>query len=363
MKIGPIQWSVAMVAALGLHGGLLSMHEPVVETGAQGLGSGGLEISVTMTAAAMGADENRQAQEEVVSEIEEATDAPESQDTGEPAPTPPEPVAEVETPPDPEPQPVEEPVVEPTPEPVAEPEVEPVPEPLPEPEAVAMAETMPEPIPDPEPIMQEVQPEPEPIPEEVTPVVDLPRPEMPEAPPRPEETPVVQQAAVPQETVPQETAEPVETEEVTEPVEATEPAGAPAQAQVASIDSIASAGASATAQAGQSTDAATSQGGDAVVAPSPDYLSHLRYWIERHKEYPRLARRRGMEGVVVVALRVSRDGALMTRGIREGSGFDILDEETMELLSRADPMPAFPTDMKGKYLDVVVPIEYSLRGG
>lgn len=358
MKIGPVQWGVAMVAALGLHGGLLSLHKPTVETGAKGLGSGGLEISVTMTAAALGADEDRQAQEEVVSEIEEPTDAPDPQEVAEPAPTPPEEIAEVEPTPEPIPEPMPEPIPEPLPEPVAEPEVEPVPEPLPEPlpepEAVAMLETVPEPIPVPEPIVPEVQPEPEPVPEEVTPVVELPRPEMPKAPPRPEpvlEKPVVQEAAAPQDI-----AEPQET------VETAEPAGAPAQAQVASVASIASAGASATAPAGQSTDAATSQGGDAVVAPSPDYLSHLRYWLERHKEYPRLARRRGMEGVVVVALRVARDGALVNRGIREGSGFDILDKETLELLSRADPMPAFPTDMKGKYLDVVVPIEYSLRG-
>ncbi len=32
------------------------------------------------------------------------------------------------------------------------------------------------------------------------------------------------------------------------------------------------------------------------------------------------------------------------------------------MIERAQPLPAFPDDMRGAYLDVVVPVRFSLRG-
>ena len=37
------------------------------------------------------------------------------------------------------------------------------------------------------------------------------------------------------------------------------------------------------------------------------------------------------------------------------------DAEVKAMLARAQPLPVFPETMKGGYLDVVVPIEFSLR--
>ena len=105
-----------------------------------------------------------------------------------------------------------------------------------------------------------------------------------------------------------------------------------------------------------------STGGAAVAAPSPNYIARLRLWLERHKDYPKLARRKRMQGVVLLYFRVSRDGEVLAQEIRESSGHALLDEAALDMLARAIPLPSFPKEMAGGYLDVVLSVEYSLRG-
>ncbi|MBL4721422.1 MAG: energy transducer TonB, partial [Alphaproteobacteria bacterium] len=59
-------------------------------------------------------------------------------------------------------------------------------------------------------------------------------------------------------------------------------------------------------------DLASLTGGGAVENPSSDYMSQLRYWLNRHKDYPKSARRRRMQGVVYLSFRVTRDGSILT---------------------------------------------------
>lgn len=81
-----------------------------------------------------------------------------------------------------------------------------------------------------------------------------------------------------------------------------------------------------------------------VAAPEPEvdidaYLGRLASAIERHKRYPRQARVMGMEGVVVVSVRVTRTGGKVGRiEIVRSSGFDLLDREALRMVGAA----AFP---------------------
>ena len=59
--------------------------------------------------------------------------------------------------------------------------------------------------------------------------------------------------------------------------------------------------------------------------------------------------------------RASRDGRVVSHEIRKSSGFVLLDRETEALLQRAQPLPAFTSGMTAAYIDIVVPIDYSLR--
>lgn len=102
--------------------------------------------------------------------------------------------------------------------------------------------------------------------------------------------------------------------------------------------------------------------GGSVAGEVPDrYAGRLRAWLERHKTYPVEARRRRMEGVVYLYFRAARDGQVVTHEIRKSSGFALLDRETEELLQRAQPLPSFTSGMNSDFVDVVVPIDYTLR--
>ena len=55
--------------------------------------------------------------------------------------------------------------------------------------------------------------------------------------------------------------------------------------------------------------------------------------------YPRQARRRGIEGVVVVRLRVADDGSVTSVRIGSSSGSDVLDQAALEAASRTSFRP------------------------
>ncbi len=61
--------------------------------------------------------------------------------------------------------------------------------------------------------------------------------------------------------------------------------------------------------------------------------------IERVKSYPRLARERGIEGVVHLRFRLKPQGEVDRVEIVKSSGFDILDQASVTTVYRASPMP------------------------
>ncbi len=109
-------------------------------------------------------------------------------------------------------------------------------------------------------------------------------------------------------------------------------------------------------------DEADLSGRTPVGTPSASYMSRLRYWLERHKTYPKDARRARMQGVVHLSFRVDRHGKVLKHEIRKPSGYKLLDGEATAMLERAQPLPKFTDGMSGDYLDVVVPVSFSLRG-
>ena len=61
--------------------------------------------------------------------------------------------------------------------------------------------------------------------------------------------------------------------------------------------------------------------------------------IERVKSYPRLARERGIEGVVRLRFRLKPEGEVDKVEIVKSSGFDILDLASVKTLYKAGPLP------------------------
>lgn len=68
--------------------------------------------------------------------------------------------------------------------------------------------------------------------------------------------------------------------------------------------------------------------------------------IEAAKWYPRVARKRGLEGVTVVKFRIAPDGNVMDIMIDQASGFSILDNAAIKTIRRAAPFPHFDSLLK-----------------
>jgi len=107
-----------------------------------------------------------------------------------------------------------------------------------------------------------------------------------------------------------------------------------------------------------------------ATAPSPPPISapdrkafavKLFGHLNRHKRYPEVARARGQEGVVSVRFTMDRKGHVLSFEIAKTSGSPDLDREALELLKRAEPLPAIPIAFARETLELVVPVEYFLH--
>lgn len=87
---------------------------------------------------------------------------------------------------------------------------------------------------------------------------------------------------------------------------------------------------------------------------SPEEWQLIQAAIERAKSYPRMARERGIQGVVHVRFRVGEGGAVNDVQVVRSSGSVILDSASIKTVYRASPMP----HVKGW---VEVPMAYVLK--
>src|SRR5690606_26992080 len=93
----------------------------------------------------------------------------------------------------------------------------------------------------------------------------------------------------------------------------------------------------------------------------PNWTSRVISRLERHKRYPSAAQSRGDRGVVRLAFSVDRSGGVHNARVVVSSGSNLLDRETLAMISRASPLPPPPDEVRGSYIPVVVPIAYSIR--
>jgi protein TonB len=83
--------------------------------------------------------------------------------------------------------------------------------------------------------------------------------------------------------------------------------------------------------------------------------------IKRHQKYPPLAQRRGWEGTAEVLLQIAADGKVTSITLGKSSGRSVLDEEALNMVRRASPLPQAPQNLRGRELTVTVPIVFKLQ--
>jgi periplasmic protein TonB len=103
--------------------------------------------------------------------------------------------------------------------------------------------------------------------------------------------------------------------------------------------------------------------GAAVQTPAAiiRWQSALAAHLERFKHYPTAARTHREQGIAKVAFTIDHEGHLLTSQIVQSSGWSLLDQETLDMLARAQPMPKPPGNAPDSALSFVVPVRFNIR--
>jgi protein TonB len=91
------------------------------------------------------------------------------------------------------------------------------------------------------------------------------------------------------------------------------------------------------------------------------YSSLLANAIAKYKQYPKIAQMRGWQGTVIADLEIDSKGSVVSVKIKKSSTYEVLDNETLEMIKKASPFPTPPESLRGKNFNVLVPISFKLE--
>ena len=101
-------------------------------------------------------------------------------------------------------------------------------------------------------------------------------------------------------------------------------------------------------------------GGNSVAKAS--YESQLLAWLEQHKRYPAIAKRRGQEGTVTFKITIDNTGRLLSYEIVNKSTYKSLNKAVEKMIRSASPMPPVPKEIQGESgeLTYTIPVSFDL---
>ena len=93
----------------------------------------------------------------------------------------------------------------------------------------------------------------------------------------------------------------------------------------------------------------------------PSFQQRLLQHLNRHKRYPQSSQRMRQQGTALLRFTMDADGTVLSYRLEKSSGYDALDEEVLEMIRRAQPLPKIPADLDRNSLELVVPVQFALR--
>jgi TonB family protein len=100
--------------------------------------------------------------------------------------------------------------------------------------------------------------------------------------------------------------------------------------------------------------------GEAKLA-SVHIRGKLQTDLARYFSYPAIARQRGWQGHVQIGFRIQPDGKLTNIYVARSSGYRLLDKSAVKALRQVEPLTEAATLLKGKSVDMELPIIYKLE--
>lgn len=102
-----------------------------------------------------------------------------------------------------------------------------------------------------------------------------------------------------------------------------------------------------------------------ALVPDPQavssWQSRLLAQLERHKRFPPQAQSRRLRGTVLVAFSLDRSGLVLAQAVDTSSGHPSLDAAALDMLTRAQPLPAPPPEIAGAVVQLTVPVRFFLN--
>ena len=92
-------------------------------------------------------------------------------------------------------------------------------------------------------------------------------------------------------------------------------------------------------------------------------LSQIRHDLSQYFYYPPLARRKGMQGTVLLGFGISGHGAIRDIRVVKSSGYAILDLAAQDAMQRLKKLSWYAASLHGKDLNLELPIIFRLTEG
>ncbi|MEA2100491.1 MAG: TonB family protein [Campylobacterota bacterium] len=89
------------------------------------------------------------------------------------------------------------------------------------------------------------------------------------------------------------------------------------------------------------------------------FIANLYSILEQRKKYPKMAKRRNLEGVVKVNFTLKKDGKIENIFIDKSCGHSILDKSAFKLIASIGVYKAIPDVVSIKAMQLSIPIKYS----
>lgn len=96
------------------------------------------------------------------------------------------------------------------------------------------------------------------------------------------------------------------------------------------------------------------------AAPDPRYIDRLAAAIERERDYPIAARRRGEQGRTTLNIVIATNGRLISAEVVGSSGYDALDKAALGMVRRA-ALPPLTPGLGAESASFTIPIVFAVR--
>ena len=99
-----------------------------------------------------------------------------------------------------------------------------------------------------------------------------------------------------------------------------------------------------------------------IMRQKTQYFTQLSLWLEQHKTYPSIARRRNQQGEVVIQFTINAEGELLRHHLATPSQHNSLNKATRSMVEKAAPLPPVPPILRGakSQFTYTIPVKFKL---